>query len=258
MAGSLAACGAMAYGGLRGARFNRFVSDTYSPVVGAVPSGYSGLSYVFPIKAGGLTGASTFALGSDGYAVGGITADGSSTISVIAADAQAFPLDDAPPARTASASFSFFTEATGGLISTANGSASLTFTVADALLVASLGGAGSAALSITTNTPILGAIADADGSATFTITCTPAQARPLNDASPLRDGTANFAITGSLTPYAIGQMQGSTVDTTVLTVDTITAALIAAAMATPLHANVKQVNDVVVTGDGQPGTEWGP
>ena len=92
----------------------------------------------------------------------------------------------------------------------------------------------------------------------MTFTVANAQAYPLNDASPLRTGSANFAITGTLQPYAIGHMSGSTVDNSVLTVDAITAALIAAAMASPLHANVKRVNDVVVSGDGQPGSEWGP
>jgi hypothetical protein len=109
-----------------------------------------------------------------------------------------------------------------------------------------------------TPTALLGARASGSGSAGFTVSIANAQARPLNDASPLRDGTASFAITGTLTPYAIGSMNGSTVDTSILTVDTITAALIAAAMANPIHANIKRVNDVTVSGDGQPGTEWGP
>ena len=36
------------------------------------------------------------------------------------------------------------------------------------------------------------------------------------------------------------------------------AAVLAAAQATPIHANVKAVNSYAVTGTGQSGTEWGP
>lgn len=38
----------------------------------------------------------------------------------------------------------------------------------------------------------------------------------------------------------------------------ITTAVLAGAAADPIAANIQEVNDVVVTGDGQPGTEWGP
>jgi len=36
------------------------------------------------------------------------------------------------------------------------------------------------------------------------------------------------------------------------------AAVLAAATAAPIAANIKQVNDITVTGDGQTSTEWGP
>lgn len=258
MAGALAASGAMAYGGIQGARLNRFVTNTYSPVVGAVPSGYGAKSYVFPIKAGGVGGGTSMGFAPAGLLVGGITSPGATALSVTFAGAQMFPQDDTPPARTASASFSFTVSGVGGLISTANGSALISFTAADALLVATVGSAGSAGIALTTNTPVLGAIAGGAGGAAVVFTVANAQAYPINDASPLRTGTATMSFSGSLQPYAIGRMEGSTVDNSVLTVDTITAALIAAAMATPIHANIKRVNDVPVTGDGQPGTEWGP
>lgn len=120
-------------------------------------------------------------------------------------------------------------DAAGELISSGEGTAALSIAIADALLTASLNGEGTAALTITTNTPLLGAEASAMA-------------------------TASFTITGALTPYAIGSMEGSTVDDTVLTVDSILAAM----NANPPGVNVKLVNDIVVTGDGQPGTEWGP
>lgn len=109
----------------------------------------------------------------------------------------------------------------GQLISSGSGSAALAFTVADALLTASVGGSGSAALALSTNTPILGAEASLTASGSFSITASNSQVLPLDTSSPLRTGTANFAITGALTPYAIGSLSGSTVDNSVLTVDAI-------------------------------------
>ena len=135
---------------------------------------------------------------------------------------------------SAPASFAFtVADADGQLISSGSGSASMTFTVANLLLTASLNGTGSSSFMLNTNTPLLGAEASAIGNGTFTIT-------------------------GTMTPYAIGQMIGSTADATVLTVDAIAAAVLAAALTAPIHANIQYVNDVEVTGDGQTGTEWGP
>jgi len=38
----------------------------------------------------------------------------------------------------------------------------------------------------------------------------------------------------------------------------IAAAVLAAAQTTPIHSNIKQVNNVPITGNGQPATPWGP
>jgi len=92
----------------------------------------------------------------------------------------------------------------------------MSFTFANALLTASLGGTGSATLTFSTNTPLLGAEASAIGNGAFTIT-------------------------GTMTPYAIGNMAGSTVDTSTI-----------------VNANIVSVNGYSVTGNGQTGTEWGP
>ena len=129
---------------------------------------------------------------------------------------------------TASITFTV-ADAAGQLISSGTGSASMTFTVADALLTASLNGEGSASFTITTNTPLLGALAGGTG-------------------------TASMVFAGTLLPYAIGSMSGSTVDNTVLTTD----ALLAAMNAAPPSVNVKKVNDVTVNGTGAPGDYWGP
>lgn len=129
---------------------------------------------------------------------------------------------------TASLTISFATAA-GQLISSGTGSASMTFTVADLLMTASIGGSGSASFAITTNTPTLGALAGGTGTATL-----------------------SFAAT--LEPYAIGHMEGSTVDGTTLTA----ASLLAAMNASPPAVNIKKVNDVDVNGTGASGDEWGP
>lgn len=201
MAGALAASGAMAYGGLRGARFNRNVSETYSKVIGAVPAGYGVSAAIMSVKRGGLAGFAGLSITPAATGGLGLPGSGSTSITFTVADAD------------------------GQLISSGSGAASLTFTVADALLLASLGGQGSAAMAFTTNAPLLGAIADGSGAAVFAITPAAAQAYPLNDAPPLCTGVASFAITGALTPYAVGRMSGSTVDTSVLTSTAIAAAV---------------------------------
>jgi hypothetical protein len=209
IAGNLAASGQTAYSGIGGARFNRYVSGTYSKVIGAVPSGYSGRAYVLAVKRGGLAAFSGLQITSS--ATGGLGLPGFGDASI------SFIVDDA----------------TGQLISSGSGTALLSFTAANALLTASISGLGTASLTLATNAPLLGAKAGAVGS-------------------------ASFVITGTLTPYAIGSMTGSTVDTSVLTVDTIAAGILAAALTNPIHADIRRVNSYVVSGNGQTGTEWGP
>jgi len=111
-------------------------------------------------------------------------------------------------------------------------------------------GTGLATLSINTNSPLLTAVLNAVGTANFTITGGVTTLKGTGSAS----GASSFAITGYVTPYAIGFMSGSTVDTTTLT----TASILAAMNAAPPAVNIKKVNDVVVTGTGAPGNEWGP
>jgi len=112
-----------------------------------------------------------------------------------------------------SADFSIsFADAFGQLIASGAGSAALSITTNSPLLTASIGGMGSATILINTNTPTLGALANGAGSAEFTVAFAPATIFPLNDASPLRTGTASLSINGTLVPYAKGFMVGSTAD----------------------------------------------
>lgn len=191
-AGSLAASGTTAYSGIGGARFNRYVSDTYNKVTGAVPSGYGGRAYILPVKSGGLAAFTGFSVSPSATGGLGLPGTGSASISFTVADA------------------------TGQLISSGSGTASMSFTFANALLTASLSAIGSTSFTLATNAPLLGAEANAIGS-------------------------TSFAITGTLTPYAIGSMSGSTVDTSTI-----------------VNANIVSVNGYSVTGNGQSGTEWGP
>lgn len=206
-------------------------AESFGPLA-ALPDGYyTPQGWMLPRTAGRMVSRnSALTINTAGVAVGGVTSDG-----------------------TASITFSV-PDATGQLISSGEGSAIITFTVADLLLTASVGGTGAASFAITPNTPVLGALASGQGEATLMFTVGNAQAYPLNDASPLRTGAASFAITGALVPYAIGSMSGSTAGGGVLS----EASIIAAMNASPPAVNIKMVNGYTVTGTGQPGAEWGP
>jgi hypothetical protein len=172
----------------------------------ALPNGYGGKGWMLPVTAGSISSANAAVL----------------SVSPAASGALGLPGEGA-------ADFSInFADATGGLISSGTGTATLTFT-ADGTVLATRSGDGSAAFSITTNTPLLGAL----GWVT---------------------ATGAFSVTATLTSYARGFMQGSTASGGVLT----EASIIAAMNASPPAVNIKKVNDVDVTGNGQPGTEWGP
>lgn len=86
---------------------------------------------------------------------------------------------------TASASIDITAEATGSLIASGEGTATFDITTNTPLLTASINGVGESTFAITMNTPTLGAIAS-------------------------MEATASFSITASLTPYAIGIMEGTT------------------------------------------------
>jgi hypothetical protein len=70
------------------------------------------------------------------------------------------------------------------------------------------------------------------------------------------EGAGSSAAT--LTRYATGRLYGSITPYTELSPQTLAAAVIAAAEADPITANVARVNGYTVGGNGQSGTEWGP
>lgn len=98
----------------------------------------------------------------------------------------------------------------GELIVSGEGEATLLISTNTPLLTASINGEGSTEFSITTNTPILGAEASLTAATSFSITTNSPTMYPLDDSSPLRTGTATITVTGSLVPYALGHMEGTT------------------------------------------------
>jgi len=228
------------------------------PALAGLPNGYYAGAWFLPKSAGALSSAynARIDLGLSGLAVGGVTSDATAAFALTPA-ATAWPLDDSVQIRTASASITFtVADAAGQLISSGEGAAAFAFSTNAPLLTASLGGVGSASFALTAS-GALGAEASATGSASILFAMA-ATILPAVDTPPARTATASFAITGNLTPYAIGQMIGSTVDTSILTVDAIAAAVLAAALTTPIAANVRKVNDTTVQGTGATGDEWGP
>jgi hypothetical protein len=141
--------------------------------------------------------------------------------------------------------------AVGGVTSPA--SAAFTLTVADAAGQLITSGSGSASLTITTGQAALTASLNATASAAIAF-----DASALLGAQASGQGAATLSVTGTLTAYAVGQMQGSTVDTAALTVDAIAAGVLAAALTTPIAANIAKVNSYTVQGDGSSGNPWGP
>ena len=217
---------------LTGAQRNLTAGEGISDDKVGIPLGYlAGGSWMLPQKAGNLSSRyeANLSVGATGLAVGGITTTGTSSLTFAIADAD------------------------GQLISSGSGAASLTFSVVDALLVASLGGSGSAALTLSTNNALLGAIASLTAEGAFTLTARNSQVLPLDTSSPLRTGTASFAITGTLEPYAIGSMSGSTVDNSVLTSPAIAAAVWEF---TSRNVNVTHMNGAPVYGSGAEGDAW--
>lgn len=113
-------------------------------------------------------------------------------------------------------------DADGQLITSGSGSTSFSISTNTPLLTASINGVGSTSFAITTNTPVLGALADLIGECSFSLSST-ASILPIEDDSPLRTGSVTFSISGELVPYAIGHMEGSTIDESVLTPNQIAA-----------------------------------
>lgn len=250
-------------------RRNLFVGSGVADKTAAVPNGHLAPSaWLMPIKPGGMASVNNT----------------KATISATANGVMGFPI-------TGDASFSITApDANAELIAFGQGSATVSLS-AEGLLSASVSASGSAGFSVAASA-LLGAEASISGATTFSFSAN-ATILPLNDASPLRTGSAAFSFSGNLTPYAIGHMVGSTVDNSVLTADSITAAvwnailadfnengtagkalasagsggvdiealaaaILAAAQITPIHADTRRIRGQNLTGDGSEANPWGP
>lgn len=195
------------------------------PALAGIPNGYYQAAWFLPKSAGALSSAynARIALTPAGLAVGGVTSPGSAGLT-FTPSATAWPLDDSVQIRTASASITIaVADADGQLISSGEGAAAFAFSANTPLLTASLAAIGSASFVLSAD-GALGAEASAEGAASIAFSMA-ATLLPTLDTPPARTATASFAITGALTPYAIGQMVGSTLNTQALTTDTIAAAV---------------------------------
>lgn len=159
------------------------------------------------------------------------TAGAVSGVNAIALDIGASGAGSMGVAAVGSSAITFTLTGTGGLISSAAGTAGFTLD-ATGNIFASKSTSGTAGITFT-STGVLFATGSLGGSAGVTFGA-------------------------SWTPYAVGWLGGSTTDSSVLTVDSIAAGVLAAALTSPIRADVARVNGADVTGDGQPGTEWGP
>lgn len=110
------------------------------------------------------------------------------TVSASASGTMGFPL-------TASTSFVLQLDGAGGLITSGTGTSSITFTITPSPLLASLSGVGTSSFTI-------------DGTG-------------LADGHGYADGITTLTVNGTVVSYAVGHMSGTTVDSSVLTVDTI-------------------------------------
>lgn len=207
---------------------NRFISEGITSQLAAIPSGHRHPSaWVMPQKPGAISSRNeaVMAFASTANGVMGYPVAGSAEFAVSVLDATIFPIDDSSPIRTGSLTISIsVADAEGQLISSGSGSASFSILPNTPLLTASLGGVGESAFSITTNAPVLGAEASGVGVSNFSFSASGA-ILPTNDASPLRTGTATITLSGSLLPYAIGSMVGTTDVATELTPDSVASAV---------------------------------
>lgn len=165
---------------------SRYMGDDY-PDLAATPFGaVPDTAWVMPIKGGAISSINdaVLAISTSASGVSGFPIVGSTTYSIT------------------------FADAIGELIVSGDGSTAFSITTNNPLLTASLQAIGATEITITTNTPILGAEASLTATSTYSFTGT-ADILPLDDTPPVRTATTSYTITGTLTPYALGNMIGS-------------------------------------------------
>lgn len=135
---------------------------------------------------------------------------------------------------------------------TGSGAINLTSNTPSLSLIASLSGTG--AWSLVKGTAALAGVVKMTGSGSFSLT---KGAANLGLIVPMT-GSGSFGIAGYGDIRMKLSLSGRWTPFSTLSPEGLAAAVIAAAQVTPIHANIKKVNDYDVTGNGQTGTEWGP
>jgi len=158
------------------------------------------------------------AMASIGATLGSVTAAGSGAMGVNIAGSGGLIIE--------------FALASGQLISSGYGSAAFAFDAAGTAL-ATLNGLGSASIAFATNTPQIGALGWVSASGAY-------------------------SVTAGVTSYAIGKMEGSTLNGGAMTPESIAAAIIAASKNTPLWVDVQKIIGQQVRGSGSQADPWGP
>ena len=201
-----------------------------------IPLGYGfGVAWQLPQKPGMLS-ARMFDISVNASAAGlmGLPSGGTASLEITATNSEILPLDDTAPARTATASIEFTADALGELVMSGGGSASVEIIVSGADIVGILWGTGNADITISVSDTDIEAIADAIG-------------------------TATVLISGSLVPYAIGHMTGSTTQTGgELTAPQVAAEVVNALLGTTIPVDTKKIAGVTVGGTGTELDPWGP
>lgn len=120
------------------------------------------------------------------------------------------------------ADFSLDGTAAGVLGFPISGSTTLTVSVADAAGQLIVSGEGTATITLTGDPSLLSAVLNGDGTATITITI----ANATLGAEASLTASTTFTITGTLTPYAIGHMEGAALAGTELSPDNLAQSLL--------------------------------
>ena len=163
----------------------------------------------------------------------GMPGGGSAAVSITADNSQVLPLDTTSPLRTGSSALEVTAEATGELKVSGAGSSSIEFT-ASADCIGVLWAEGDADISVAVAGVTIGAIAEIIGVATL-------------------------SMTGTLVPYAVGNMIGSTTSTGgELTAPQVAAEVVNALLGTTIPVDTKKIAGVLVGGVGTELDPWGP
>lgn len=266
VSGLLVASGAMAYGGIGGARLNRFVSDTYSQK-SSVPDGY-GASTPFPaLTPGGASVKLSGAGGVDASAIlalelmamlggeGGIDAAGGLIVNLLATLAGSGGITSAQ--MQAFLSLVATISGAGGVIATGAGIGSL---------LSELIGSGGAA-GVATGLGSMGANLRGYGDLTpegLRDAVWSAIASQYDEPGSMGQKLNNSA-SGGVDYTALGQAVWAHATRTLTsssgtapTAAEVTAAVLAALQATTIPVNIEQVNGQTINGTGTEANPWGP